>query len=126
MEKGIQIDYGKYFEFKCHLAAKAGFDVVSINFHDAREELEEKKSIIAFNINRILGETGLKCYQTHLPYTYTSAELPDEKFDFVKRNNSEHYKEPDEKQPENVSVDTAGKPREALKKKDLEREQRKY
>ena len=82
MKKGIQIDYGNLFELKCHLAAKAGFDCVSINFHNFREQLEEKKTIIAFNINRILSETGLECFQTHLPYTYTSAELPDEKFDF--------------------------------------------
>ena len=42
---------------------------------------------------------------------------PDEKFDFVKRNNSERYKEPDEKLPENVNVDTAGKANDDLKKK---------
>ena len=35
---------------------------------------------------------------------------PDEKFDFVKRNNSERYKEPDEKLPENVNVDYDAKP----------------
>lgn len=82
MKKGIQIDYGNYFEMKCHMAAQAGFDCVSINFHNFRNELKDKKAIIAFNIGRILAETGLECYQTHLPYSYTSAEIPDEEFDF--------------------------------------------
>ncbi len=42
---------------------------------------------------------------------------PDEKFDFVKRNNNERYKEPDKKLPENIDVDTAGKANDDLKKK---------
>ncbi|MBR7145424.1 MAG: type II secretion system secretin GspD [Lentisphaeria bacterium] len=42
---------------------------------------------------------------------------PDEKFDFVKRNNSERYKEPDKKLPENVDVDTSGRNYDGLKKK---------
>ena len=45
------------------------------------------------------------------------SNAPDEKFDFVKRNNNERYKEPDEKLPENVEVNTSGRNQEALKKK---------
>ena len=41
---------------------------------------------------------------------------PDEKFDFVKRNNNERYKEPDEKKADNVEIDVKGKSNDKLKK----------
>ena len=41
---------------------------------------------------------------------------PDEKFDFVKRNNNERYKEPDEKKADNVEIDVKGKANDKLKK----------
>ena len=42
---------------------------------------------------------------------------PDEKFDFIQRNNSERYTEPDEARPDNVEINTAGKPNSELNKK---------
>ena len=41
---------------------------------------------------------------------------PDEKFDFVKRNNNERYKDPDEKKADNVEIDVKGKSNDKLKK----------
>ena len=41
---------------------------------------------------------------------------PDRKFDFVERNNSEKYKEPDPSKPEEVEINTAGKLSEKLDK----------
>ena len=42
---------------------------------------------------------------------------PDEKFDFVKRNNNERYKEADEVRPDKVDIKTDGAARKDLQKK---------
>ena len=41
---------------------------------------------------------------------------PDEKFDFVRRNNNERYKDPEEVKADNVEIDVKGKANDKLKK----------
>ena len=54
MDKAIQIAYDQYFELKCELAGKAGFEGIAVNFHDMTDRSEK----LSFMITTIFGCAG--------------------------------------------------------------------
>lgn len=80
MIKAIQIAYNEFFQLKCELAAEAGFQGISVNFHDMPDRSDKAWAEAPDRIRGILDKTGLICVQTHLPYypLRTSAEILEE------------------------------------------------
>ena len=70
MKKSIQIAYDPLFEEKCHLAAKAGFRHIAINYTEICGKTASQWDAITDDILRILDETGLRCVQSH-PHYYS-------------------------------------------------------
>ena len=79
MEKAIQIAYDECFEKKCRIAHEAGFEHVSVNFHDMTDRSEEAWAKAPDTILRILNENRLTCVQSHAYYydLRISAEITD-------------------------------------------------
>ena len=80
MDKAMQIAYNEHFELNCKLAAEAGFQGISVNFHDMTDRSKKAWEEAPERICSILEQTHLKCVQTHLPYypLRTSAEILEE------------------------------------------------
>lgn len=89
MDKAIQIAYDEYFEIKCRLAAKAGFDGIAVNFHDMTDHSDKAWADAPGIISGILSENNLKPVQSHLPYydlRISAEELDDEMEDAILRS----------------------------------------
>lgn len=85
MKKAIQIGYNDLFEKKCKYASLAGFRYISVNFTEVLEKTADEWERLTENIQRILGENGLECVQTH-PYFYdltVSSEMIEDKYEFA-------------------------------------------
>ena len=85
MKKSIQIGYDDSFEKKCKFAAEAGFDGIAVNTVAVLDKTEYEWDTITENIQRILEENSLVCYQSH-PYYYdlrVSSEEVEEKYEFA-------------------------------------------
>ncbi len=85
MKKAIQIGYNELFEKKCQFAAEAGFEGIAVNFVSLIDKTEYEWETITEDIQRILEENSLKCYQSH-PYYYdlrVSSEEVEEKYEFA-------------------------------------------
>ena len=69
MKKAIQIPYNEFFEKKCILAKKAGFNHIAVNFYQMFGKNDGDWSKAVFDIERILSENNIECIQCH-PYYY--------------------------------------------------------
>ncbi len=80
MKKAIQIAYDRDFEKKCRIAHEAGFEHISVNFHDMTDRSAEAWAKAPETILRILSENRLTCVQSHAYYydLRLSAEITDE------------------------------------------------